>query len=671
VTRPRRLLAATRWVGLCAALAAPLPAAAADPGTPPAQGEPVPVYDVYVTSRQDLVSEVTTTRVVTREDMHWESARTLDEAVIHEPSLVVRTGGEGSPRIDIRGLRTRQILTLVDGVPFYSSEDGAFDPSLIPTQIMQSVDITYSNSSVLYGDGPIAGILQIRTRPGDEGLHPEARGDFRSGNQYLGEGSVSGGHGPVEGFVAGRYFSSDGWYLPDSFDPTDLENGGLRDNSDRDQWNFFGKAGYVFEGRGRVDALVDYRHAEYGVPSRTEQQNDYVGRARFERVDHVDGATAQLSGQLDASEKVALRSWGFFNRQEEQRSGYDDPNLDSMLERNSFELTGTTLVGGGALHGRVDLGTLGTVRLAVNGRYEQFETNGRIRDVNQGGGSFAFRSVDEQNSYGVWSLAGEYELKPSEQIGLVLGYGHAFIVGDQSVSDDANLVLVGGYWNLPTKTRLRASAAHKVRFPSLRQFYALDGGNTSLEAERCWCFEVGAAQPLPWLHATLGVTGFWLELRDFIERDDTTDLFENRQKLESRGVEVEVVSHPWKPVVIRTAYTFLDARDVSNGSPYDRLDNRPRHKVDAELRLTAPTGTTFRAAMTWLGDSLIYTRNDPIRSAHLDDFALVDLRLGQALLEDRLRLYFGVDNVTDQESEVNVFFPQPGRTYYGGIELRY
>lgn len=662
----RRLLTAARLAGLCAALAWPL-RAAADPEERSAQGEPVPVYDVYVTSQQDVVSAVTTTREVTREDMHWESARTLDEAVIHEPSLVVRTGGEGSPRIDIRGLRTRQILTLIDGVPFYSSEDNAFDPSLIPTQIMHRLDITYSNSSVLYGDGPIAGILQIRTRSAEEGLRAEARGDFRSGNQNLGEVSVAGGQGGIEGFAAGRYFSSDGWYLPDSFDPTDLENGGRRANSDREQGNFFGKAGYVFEGRGRVDAVLDYRHAEYGVPWRTEQQNDFVGRARFERVDHVDGVTTQLSGQLDASEAVTLRSWAFFNRQEEQRSGYDDENLDSMLDRNTFRLTGTTLVSGGAVHGRVDLGALGTARLAVNGRYEQFETNGRIRD--QGGGNF--RSVHEQDSYGVWSLAGEYELKLSESLGVVVGYGHAFLVGDRSVSEDANLVLAGGYLDLPTGTRLRASAAHKVRFPSLRQFYAIDGGNSSLQPERCWCFEVGATQPLPWAKATLGVTGFWLDLRDFIERDDTTDLFENRQQLESRGVEVTMVSNPWKPVVLRTAYTFLDARDVSDGSPYDRLDNRPRHKVDAELRLTAATGTTFRVAMTWLGDSLIYTRSDPIRSAHLADFALLDLRLGQALFDDRLDLYFGVDNVTDQESEVNVFFPQPGRTFYGGIDLRY
>ena len=48
-----------------------------------------------------------------------------------------------------------------------------------------------------------------------------------------------------------------------------------------------------------------------------------------------------------------------------------------------------------------------------------------------------------------------------------------------------------------TGTRLRGSAAHKLRFPSIRQLYDVDGGNPDLEEERCWCFEVGIEQRLP------------------------------------------------------------------------------------------------------------------------------------------------------------------------------
>jgi len=645
--------------------------AAAEPGAAAAgPSDDVPVYDVYVTSERDVVSSITTTREVTREDMRQEGARNLDEALVHEPSVIVRTGGEGSPRIDIRGLRTRQILTLIDGVPLYSTDDGAFDPSLIPTQIIERVEVTYSNSSVLYGDGPIAGIVQIRTRTGEEGLHASARGDVRTGTQYLGEASVSGAGEDLQGFAAGRYFDRSGWDLPDSFDPTPLEGGGRRNNSDRKQGNAFAKVGYRIGDRARVDALADTWHAEYGVPWRVEQQTDYVGRARFERVRELDGFTTQLSGQLDASERVSLRSWGFVARQVEQRESYDDRNLDSQDARNTFSLEGTTLISGGAIHGRVDGGELGALRLAVNGRYEQFESDGAIRDVNLGGGNFGLRGIDERDSIGAWSLAAEYELKPVEYAGIVVGYGHAFLDGHQSVSDNGSLFLGGAYVDLPTKTRLRASAARKLRFPSLRQLYVVDGGNRDLNPERCWCFEVGVSQDLGF-DTTLGVTGFWMELDDFIERDDNTDLYENRQKLESRGVEIVLLSNPWKPLVLRASYTFLDARDRSSGSPFDRLDNRPRHKLDADARLRLPTRTLLRLAVTWMQDNLIYTRNAPYLSARLDDFAIFDLRVEQPFFDDRVSFYFGIDNFTDEESEINVAFPLEGRTYYGGVDLRF
>ena len=167
-----------------------------------------------MTSERDLVEKVTTVRKISEETIEEKSARNLDEALAREPSIVVRRAGEGVARIDLRGLRTRQILLLVDGVPFYSTEDGNFDPSLIPSNLIERIDVTYSNSSVLYGDGPLAGVLQVRTRSGESGLQARGRGDFREGDQYLGQASVAGAARGFEGFAAGSYISSDGYKLP-------------------------------------------------------------------------------------------------------------------------------------------------------------------------------------------------------------------------------------------------------------------------------------------------------------------------------------------------------------------------------------------------------------------------------------------------------------------------
>jgi outer membrane receptor protein involved in Fe transport len=666
----RHSCGAFRWT-LLALIASVSVSAHADPPANQTPQSEIPIYDVYVTSERDLVEEVTTVRKISEADIEEKNARNLDEALVREPSIVVRRAGEGVARIDLRGLRTRQILMLVDGVPFYSTEDGNFDPSLIPSNLIDEIDVTYSNSSVLYGDGPLAGVLQVRTRSAEEGVQTRGRGDYREGDQYLGQVSVAGAVRGFEGFAAGSYLDSDTYPLPGDFDGTLLEGGGNRENADRRQGNALVKLGYAPSKRGRVDLLVDYRHAEFGVPWTAYGSDDPYGRnPNFRRMNDLQGFSTQLSGQLQPYEDLELRSWAYVTRQQEDRGLYDDRGLDSILERNSFQLEGTTLVTGGAVHGRYDLGAFGALRFAANGRFESFDSDGLLCEVRGGCDDEPFTVVDESHDLAAWSIGLEYEFQPVEQAGVVLGYGHAFLDADGGASDDGSLFLAGVYYDFPTGTRLRGSVAHKLRFPSIRQLYDVDGGNPDLDAERCWCFELGIEQRLP-LGTTLGFTGYWLVLDDFIERLTSGDPFENRQELRNRGFEVTATSRPWEPLFLRVAYTFLDARDVSSDSPYDRLHNRPRHKFDAMTTITLPWQMDFRVGVSWVANTSIDSRTEPVMTRRLPDFVFFELKLVQRFWEDRTRLYAGVDNVLDEEWTYNYGFPQAGRTFFGGIELRY
>jgi vitamin B12 transporter len=383
--------------------------------------------------------------------------------------------------------------------------------------------------------------------------------------------------------------------------------------------------------------------------------SDFTQNPRFERVKEVEGFSTQLSGQLKPAEHLDLRSWAYVTRQTEDRARYRDENLDSIRERNE----GTTLISGGAVHGRYDLEAFGALRFAVNGRFERFDSQDLVADDFQ------------RHDLGAWSLGLEYELQPVEQAGIVLGYGYAFLEADQGVSDNGSLFLAGACYDLPTGTRVRASAAHKLHFPSIRRLFdESDGGNLDLDSERCWCVEAAVEQSLP-CHTKLVVTGFWLELRDYIEKFGDNPSFRNRPELRNLGVEVEATSRPWEPLFLRAAYSYLDARDVSS-DPHQRLDNRPQHKLDAEVRYAFPWKwkTELRAALTWGADMIIYSSEDPPTTRELDDFVLLDLKLEQSLFENRLRGYVGVNNVLDQEWSINYGFPNPGRTVFGGLELR-
>jgi hypothetical protein len=101
--------------------------------------------------------------------------------------------------------------------------------------------------------------------------------------------------------------------MPRDFEPInpDLKNGGRRDNSDREQGDAFLKLGYAGSEGRRADLVFNYRRAEYGVPwtvlDRTDDP-DFAKRARFERVEDLEGFSTQLSGQLEPAEHLDLRA---------------------------------------------------------------------------------------------------------------------------------------------------------------------------------------------------------------------------------------------------------------------------------------------------------------------------------------------------------------------------
>jgi len=656
---------------------------------------PAPVYEETVTSARDLVEDVATTRRIDEEDIRQESARTLDEALVHQPGVVIRTGSDGTPRIDMRGLRTRHVLLLVDGIPMNGTEDGQFDPRLIPTEMIGDVKLSYGNSSVLYGDGPIGGVLQIRTRRGEEGIHGSLTADARQRDQFLGQATVSGATRDLDVFVAGSVFDGHGFTLPDDFETTPLEGGSLRDNSDREQRSTFARVGWMPTEHSKLALQTDYRRGESGVPwSVFDQTDPFSRRPRYERIEHFEGFSSQLSYHWAPEDPLELRSWAYLNRQREVRHRYDDEALDSMLERNSFKQDGTALVAGGALHGRYDLGRFGAVRCAMNGRFERFDASGRIRDLevtqtvttttSSGGGggggggsstttttsnSYDFRPIDEDHHLSAYSAGCESELWPTERSGLVFGYAQSWLDREDGESETGGMFLAGGFLDFDSGTRLRGSVSRRIRFPSIRQLYDIDGGNPDLGLERSYGFEVGVEQELPG-EAQLTLTVFDLELRDFIDRE-SGEPFENHDRLRMRGVEVTASSRPWEPLFMRLGYTFLDARDVGDHSPFDELQSRPRHKVDGEVRYTLPWGTVARAAVSYVAGTFVYTRNEPYRQRRLSNYTLVDLRLTHPLLEGRLNVYAGVDNLLDREWTLNYALPKAGRTIYGGAELRF
>ena len=619
--------------------------------------------EIVVSGEREGVESVSTVREVTAEDIQNKGARTLDEALQLLPGVYVRTGADGVPRVDLRGLRSRHVLLLLDGIPINSTYDGNFDPSLIPAENIEKIKLSYGTHSVLYADGGLGGVINIVTKRGKKGIHGTVLGEAGEGDHYLGSFNASGGNDKVDFFLSGSALDRNGFRLSDDFDETPEENGDLRDNSDKRRNNLFANVNFAPSDAVLIGAVFNYLKGEFGKPSSTISPRDNFSDAqRYERMDNFEGISGQLSLNYDLPGPFGLRSWIFYNQLTEEENRYDNGNYDSMTRNGAFHHDNEISITGAALQTTYDLKTAGFLTLGIKGREEEWETDGF--DIIK---NLRVYTHDERDVE-IYSVALEYEVNPLKNLGLVLGYNYNWLEKDEG-DDDEGSYLVGAYYDIHENTRIKGSYARKIRFPDIRQLYDVSRGDPDLKTEKSDNYELGIEQKLPW-NTKVTLTGFLIEVEDYIEYIETvSDKFVNNDKYQFKGVEVTAENHYLKNLLLRAGYTYLYSKDKSRNTERDELQYRPEHIVTVEGKYSFNFGLSAYMNVMHVADQVFYSRTTPLKKENLDDYTLVNLKLDQALLKGRLNFYIGADNIFDEDYEESYGFPQAGRFIYGGITV--
>jgi len=618
--------------------------------------------EIVVTGERVGVESIGTVREITDVDIARRHARTLDQALELLPGLDIRTGTDGVPRVDLRGFRSRHVLLMLNGIPFNSAFDGQFDPSIIPVENIAKIKVSYGNHSVLYGQGGLGGVINVITKKGTEGIQGEARMEGGERHRNLGSLSVSGAKGGLDAFVSGSFLDSDGFKVSDDFEPTSEEDGGLRENSDRNNKNLFANVGYAPNDNWQIGVVANTITGEFGKPPITINDNTdiFASRPKYVRVDDYDGFSGQISINGNLPGPFGMRGWLFSNRLDEDENRYDDNQYNSMDKKNSFANKNTTKIHGGTLQTSADLEKMGLFTLAFSGEKQDFEFDSVIQNV----------SSSDDWSVKVYSAALEYEVSPFDKFGLVFGYSHHWLDKDSGDNDDDSGLLAGVHYDIFENTRIRGSVARKIRFPSIRQLYGVDEGNPDLTPEKSYNYELGIEQRF-FEHTTLSLTGFYIDVQDYIEKIPPTDTFQNNDEYRFQGVELTAENRYFKNLWLRAGYTFMDTEDKSPDTEKEELQYRPEHKLTFETQYVFDFGLSAYAGVIYVADQYFYSRTTPLEKKKLNDYTLVNLKLEQAILKSGLRIYLGVDNVFDEDYEEAYGFPRAGRTVYGGARINF
>ena len=137
--------------------------------------------------------------VVTHEELEKAAGKPLGEVLSEQAGITV-SGALNDPgtnqSIFIRGAGSGRALITVDGVPVNdpTQTDNSFDINLIPTSMIERIEISKGAQSTLYGSDAIAGVVNIITIKSDVKKPFNGKASFSGGNYgtYNGNAQVYG-----------------------------------------------------------------------------------------------------------------------------------------------------------------------------------------------------------------------------------------------------------------------------------------------------------------------------------------------------------------------------------------------------------------------------------------------------------------------------------------------
>ncbi len=649
---------------LCGLLAAPQAVTAADQDD--AETGTYTLGEIVIKGKADGVEATESVYTVTAEDIQAKNARTLDQALSLLPGVNIRVGADGTPRIGVRGFRTRHVVLLLNGIPINSAVDQDFNPTLIPTENIAFIKLTSGASSVLYGQGGLGGVINIVTKQGTTGLQGMVSGEFGDHQTYLTRASVSGRKGMFDFLVTGSAQDIDSFPLSDDFVPTSVQGEGYRGNSDRERRNFLANFGFTPNKDLAIGLTLNYLQGKWGKPASVinDPFDPFANNPRYERVDSSEGVSAQLAADLQVTEQLSFRGWTFINWLEEETNRYDNAGMNSLLSRGSFRQLARTTVYGITVQPKYDMGKGGTITLSLSAEKDGWSNSG-FETV----AANTFSPLSDDKVVSLYATAVQYEISPLEGLGFTAGYGHHWQNRTERRTNDF-AVNAGVYYDILKDTRLKAAFSRNIRFPAIGDLYSAGSGNPELDPEISYTYEGGVEQKLPF-NSSISLTAFHTKAKNLIQTDQASGLSENLAEVRFRGVEVAAATQFIKGLLLRASYTYLDSKDKSRAGR-EELQYTPRDRVTMEAKYDFDLGLTPYFSVQYVGNQYFYTRNNvsPVRKMGLNDFVLVNVKLSQKILKDKVTLYVGADNILDENYETSYGFPQAGRYIYGGLEFQ-
>ncbi len=595
---------------------------------------------IVVTGKRDApkgsVSEITSL------DMSATGTNTVRSALNSVTGVVVTTGSKGESRLQIRGFQGRETLVLLDGRPINLPYYGETDLNMIPISNISKAKVVKGPAAAVYGANTLGGLVNLvskRTRTNSRRELNISVGENDSYDVQCNYGVV---HHGFDSWVSLGYATSSGWNLSRDFEPTEREDGDLRDSSSYRSFNLDGKMNYTLHNGTVLSLSAGYYDSRRAVPVATE-----IDRARYDRFPDWRRHYVDISGQGLFGDRLSWYAKLYYDVARNrliryQDNAYSEDNIKFNSFHDSFDV-GTRLLVTYQISEKLD-NTFGTT-LRVDGIDRQEDTGADwvYSDALSGSlfSQFLFNPSDE------WSV----------EAGVSYNRNQADAVNASTGSVDPYL---GAGFSPREWLEIHTAASRATRFPTLNHLYATVSGNPDLKPEQATKLEVGYEVTLQ-NGLSFRQDYFNNDITDLIDRVDRDSLYLNFAEVTLRGLETGLSLSGRAGASGSVSFTYLDAYDKD---PRTRRYYVPRWKADYSLSYRSELGVEINYSGQYVAD-----RVDSYQNA-MPDYYLAHVKVSYDATA-YVKLYVNVRNILDRNYQEERYFPMPGRRVFFGLESRF
>ncbi|HOF03894.1 MAG TPA: TonB-dependent receptor plug domain-containing protein, partial [Atribacterota bacterium] len=223
-----------------------------------AAGQQEPLFSlpevVVIASKypQELLESVASVKIISKEEILSSQSQNLAGIISNIAGIEVTDyGSPGDIKsLSIRGSSPEQVLVMIDGQVVNDQQTGKIDLGIIPTSIIEKIEIYRGPASALYGANALGGVINIVTKKGN-GEKNLATGLYCGSNQTQ-KYQISYQNRGAEWnyFFTGEYYQTQG----------------ERENSQLDRISLFGKISKELDQYTNLDLTIRYIDYQRGIP---------------------------------------------------------------------------------------------------------------------------------------------------------------------------------------------------------------------------------------------------------------------------------------------------------------------------------------------------------------------------------------------------------------------